>query len=147
MSKTLRLWLGALVLCSAIAFAQQQPQWTVISSQKIVNRSTPIAPVTLFTPQSGVGLYRVSAYMSETGAPNSEWSLKFSWTDQTGSSIGAEVSVLNHNEITAFGVLNPLVFSPKAGLPVTYEVDSVSGSEIPYTLMFTIEQLKLPGTK
>jgi hypothetical protein len=136
------------VLCCGLAFAQQQPQWTVISAVKVVNQTAPIAPVTLFTPTQTLGLYRVSAYIAETGTPRSDWSLVFQWTDSTGIS-GAEAGVMVSNplEPRAFAVLNPTIFSPKPGTPVTYEVDFVQGSEIPYTLMFTIEQLKLPGTK
>jgi hypothetical protein len=144
MNKALRLSLSAFVLCCGLAFAQQQPQWTVISSQKIVDQSTPIAPVTLFTPPKGVGLYRLTAYIAETGTPGSSWILKFNFTAATGTPEDPNVTVSNGDTPTGYATLGPFIFSPKPGVPITYEVDPAGGSEIPFTLMFAIESLQLP---
>jgi len=141
MSNTLRLWLGALLLCSGIAFAQQQPQWTVIAAVKVVNQTAPIAPVTLFTPTQTLGLYRVTAYIAEKGPQHTQWRLNINYTDSTGVLAAVSISVE-----AGEAVLDPTPFSPKPGTPVSYDVDLGSG-EVPYSFMFAIEQLKLPSTR
>ena len=142
MSNTLRLWLGALLLCSGIAFAQQQPQWTVIAAVKVVNQTAPIAPVTLFTPTQTLGLYRVTAYIAEKGHQGTQWRLSIGYTDSSTGVPGAASISVEAGE----AVLDPTPFSPKPGTPVSYDVDLGSG-EVPYSFMFAIEQLKLPSTR
>jgi hypothetical protein len=126
--------------------AQVQPQWTVIASEKLVAQNTPIAPVTLFTPK-GIGLYRVSAYMSVSGStPESGWILKFNITDSTtGRNVSQSLAVSDGRGNNGLGTISAAIFSPESGIPVTYEVDPETGAEIQYTVMFTIEALQLPA--
>jgi|GEM_PF-6752039 len=130
MRKTTMLCLFGL-LCSLAAFGQGEPQWKVVHSLILTRQTAPVPETNVFTATEA-GVYRISAYWSETGhGVNQQFTL--SWTDVTGASQDFGLSGVGVSRVT------PFVFIPKVGTPVTYVG---SGSVGVYNVAFTIEQLR-----
>jgi len=125
--------IGLLMLvCSLAAFGQDQPpQWKVVHSLVLIRQTVPVPETRVFTPTEA-GVYRVSAYWSETGK-GSDQQFTLSWTDVTGSAQELSMSGVGPKPPALF------MFIPKIGTPVTYVG---SGSVGVYNLAFTIEQLQ-----
>jgi hypothetical protein len=130
MRKTTMLCLLMLV-GSLTAFSQSQPQWKIVHSLILIRQTVPVQETTIFKP-SEAGVYRLSAYWSETGkGSNQQFTL--SWTDITGSAQELSMSGVGPSRSS------PFVFIPKIGTPITYVG---SGSTGVYNVALTIEQLQ-----
>jgi hypothetical protein len=116
----------------AAVFGQDQPpQWKVVHSLVLIRQTIPVQETRVFTPTKA-GVYRVSAYWSETGK-GSDQQFNLSWTDITGSAQELSISGVGPSRLA------PFLFVPKIGTPVTYVG---SGSVGVYNIAFTIEQLQ-----
>jgi len=111
-----------------VAYGQSQPQWKVVLhvARFSQTKSTPLT--TILTPTKP-GFYRLSAYISGSGATE-DWIALFNLYDVTGTS----------QTLTLKGTLGQLsyLFVPEPGLPVTCEVVGSSGE---YNIVATIEKL------
>jgi hypothetical protein len=112
-----------------------------------VTQATAQVPITtLFTP-SKVGAYRYSAYMACDGPPQSDpptgWQLAAYWTDSTGAKSGVTLNC-SLQEGSQFATFGPAPFTPKAGVPLQFEVPVSAPPPVDstYTFWFTIEQLE-----
>lgn len=120
------------VLCSLAAFGQDQRQWKVVQHGFLFNQTAQISPTILFTPTK-VGVYRWSAYISESGQ-NAGWEVDVTWTD-----VSVNFEKFTLSPFNSVSQVSGFMFVPKAGTPVYY---SVAGSGGTYNIAFTIEQLQ-----
>jgi hypothetical protein len=135
-----------LVLCSATAFGQQQPQWKVVASVVLFNSDQTIPyGTTLYTPTEP-GIYRVSVYLSTTGSSNRQsrdsYVLEVLGYDISGfQTIDVETGVVCSTP--TFYSMPPLVLSLKPDVPLAYNLYAYlqSASYCYYNLIISVEQL------
>jgi hypothetical protein len=123
----------------------QTPQWKVVHVVTLSQQSDNTPPTTIFTPTTS-GVYRMGEYISVVGtvAPNNPWTLKVTWEDSTGvpSSLSAVANILSIYGAN-WDQQGVHIFSPKAGLPVSYSVSNPSNpSGLLYNIVIVIEQLE-----
>lgn len=133
-----------LLLCSSFAFSQNLPQWKVVSARRVIGATSPKGPVTLFTAQ-GIELYRATEFISGFSKliQNGGWTLIISWVDQSTYNIDQLACGVVFNKGSWPSCSQPSTpFSPKAGTPVTLEVNE-NGNPVDtrYSAIITIEQL------
>jgi hypothetical protein len=130
-----------LLLCSAIAFGQQQPQWTVVQSEVLSNQNQPIAQ-TLLTPTEA-SIYRLTIYFSVVSGPSPQGAFEL-------TVVGKDISGLPLTGTPfGFGCGGPGFFqvssaiSLKPNLPLSFEVKSfgIPSQGCVYNLAITVEQL------
>ena len=129
-----------IMLCSAIAFGQQQPQWTVVQSVVLFSQSQAIPQTTLLTPTEP-GLYRLTVYFSGGGgaSPQGAFDLVVVGTDISG--VPSRTELGGPCAFSRFISLSPIV-SLKPSVPLTFEVDNLGTSPgCVYNLAITVEQL------
>jgi len=130
-----------MILCSVIAFAQQQPQWTVIQHVALSQQSQPIPQTTLFTPTSP-GIYRLTVYFSGgTGTGTGIWVESLNGTDITGLPLGGSGNLAIFCREANWQWTPPVVISLKPQVPLTYQVSDISASGCQYNLVITVEEL------
>ena len=120
-----------MLLCCCAAYGQSVPQWVVVHSLFLTRQTAPVPQTTVFTATTA-GVYRVTAYWSETGKEANQ-TFTLSWTDIIG-----EVQQLNLGGVGESRVA-PFMIVPKVGTAVTYVGFGTSGV---YNVAYTIEQLQ-----
>lgn len=130
-----------MMLCSVVAFGQQQPQWKVVQSVALFNQTNPIPPTTLLTPTEP-GAYRVSLYFS--GVPKtaaySNPVVQILGSDITGASIPNWLLQLSCN-VPNWLSIPATTISLKPQVPLIYELDTGNSSSCLYNLIISVEQL------
>jgi hypothetical protein len=117
-----------------------------------LNQTAPIPTTTLFTPTPG-GLFRVSAYMTQTspGTGTGSWNLELYWTDDAGQEY-QEICFIGDKQVPSMAYCqsplgsvlpSPAVFSANVGTPVIYDVTG-DGQGGPYDLFIVAERLASP---
>jgi hypothetical protein len=118
------------------------------------NQTAPIPTTTIFTPQQ-TGLYRLSAYITQTQtSPTTLWLYQLNWTDDAGvesTVVGQGVLQLNTSQTppmawgaSPWSLGNPgetTLFESKAGTPVSFYVAGPDQGGGTYSLYFTVERL------
>jgi len=124
-----------IVLCVSGATSWQgQPQWRVVQHLVLTGQTAPIPQTEVFTP-SKKGLYRLSAYLSAGGTPQSNWEVFFTWNDIDGHQFTNGIA-----SSTGPSDLG-MVFAPEPQVPFTYSVTPIQASG-GYDLAFTIEEFQ-----
>lgn len=83
-----------LLLCSAMAFGQDQPQWKVVASVVLFNQRQALPPTTILTP-IGEGIYRLTLYFSGGGAGSGSLTEIIGGFDITGAQIASSIIKLS----------------------------------------------------
>ncbi len=128
-----------LVLCSVLAFGQDEPQWKVVKHITLMQQNQPVSQA-LFTPTE-TAVYRVTFYFAAGGGNSSaSWVGNLRGTDATGAFLGGgDIISCAHPNLFSISVMAVL----KPDVPLTYEVDQfiASTSTCQYNLAITLEQL------
>ena len=130
-----------MLLCSVLAFGQDEPQWKVVK-HVIFTQQTQRIGGTLLIPTEP-GLYRLNLYFSESGGggPDSYYEAQLHATDVTGTSV--DFAQLLYCSSAGAIWMPPIMVYLKPQKPLTYNV-SVSPSptaSCQYNLAITVEQL------
>ena len=138
-----------LTLCSAVAFGQQEPQWTVIKHVTLMQQNLDIFLTTLLTPTEP-GFYRISSYLSGGVAsdPGNEavWTATLAGTDIAGAQFKPVPLQIACNQASWLSA-PPITISLKPQVPLTYQVIAGGGSRpCQYNLAITVEQLLPPSS-
>jgi hypothetical protein len=122
-------------LCSWAAFGQDKvPQWKVVRDVVLTKQTSPISQTTVFTPTSP-GLYRLSSYLSVSGA-GASWGLSVYWTDLTGA-----LTSSTFGTGPGWAWSGPIIFSIEPGQSFSYSVSGTGGGT--YNVGFTVERLQV----
>lgn len=138
-----------LVAAIPSCFAQTTP--TIVATVKLTDQTTAIPKTVLFTPTTE-GTFRLSVYMvttvPATNGSAAEWVTSLNWTDDASYWFYSDASTVAAGRRTNSIFCckpgsNPLTFSAKGGMPITYAVSSRSGnpSGSTYEVFITLEQL------
>jgi hypothetical protein len=136
-----KLTIGVLFFAfCCVAFGQTTPQWKVIKTVTLKQRSAAVQQTTIFTPTKP-GFYRLSAYISSAGSSQANWELFFLFNDLNGQyeQVGTAA---------ADGPPSPALefpFVPQSGKPVIYMVVPAGEAAGYYDVVFTIERLPISG--
>jgi hypothetical protein len=123
-----------MMVCSLAAFGQSQPQWVVVYSAVLFGQTEAIPQTTAFTPTETNGVYRLSACLSNPDDAHNTPIFILTWGKISPNTPSATLD--GGQQIT-------VVFTPKAGVPLSYSVKgSRQGATGDYDLAFTIEQLQ-----
>jgi hypothetical protein len=123
----------------------------ILKKLVLKNQTASIPTTTLFTPATG-GLFRVSAYMTQTspGTGSGQWLLQMNWTDDAGQeydAIGGVYDKATQSLAYCTATESELAFVPcgatfvaNAGTPVTYSVQGDGGGGT-YEVFLVVERL------
>ena len=101
-----------LVLCSVIAFGQEEPQWKVIKHLVLLNQNQFVRSENLLTPTEPA-LYRLSFYFSGNGKGTGLYVGSLNGTDISGMPVNTGSDILckqiGWNSTTTTAILKPQV--------------------------------------
>jgi hypothetical protein len=143
-----------LLICTGFSFAQseskdsgQNPGFPrVVARLNLFNRTKPIGPQTLYTPQHS-GVFRISGAMACTipnGQTQAYWLTEVTWTNEVGLNPPIGFSIVYTTQAGSSVFLNnPFVFNATGGTPISISTaPNLDTSGTQYNAYIILEQLE-----